>query len=146
MYCISDSVLFRGKNAIRKLNNILIPILLNGEIVFFIKGIEKDNKITNLYGFGGNLYAKEVNKHLQNPNIIEIPALLQDYFTGQSFLFNEDKFLDGKEFNLFPIGSNSGCYSCKTVNDSIVSSTNLFEHFIELSKQNKNEKNEIITQ
>lgn len=145
LYCISDSSIISSEIAFRKLNNILIPILLNGDIVFFVKGTAKNNHIINLLGFGANLYAREVNKNLKKYDRSENAALLQDYTTGQSFLFYEDEVQKEKEFDLRPINLYPGCYSCETINDSLVSSTILIEHHIQMIKRNENEKREITT-
>lgn len=145
MYYISDSSQISKGNAFLRQNDVLIPILLNSDIVFFIKGIVNDNRIVRLLGLGANLFAREFNRCLKKTDLNKKLALLQDYSTDQSFLFSEDELQIGKEFNLFAINSYSTCYSCETINDRLVNSTFLIKHLMKTIKNSENEKSKIIT-
>lgn len=145
MYYISDSSQISNGNAFLKQNDVLIPILLNSSVVFFIKGIVNDNHMVKLLGLGANLFAREFNRCLKKININRNLALLQDYSTDQSFLFYEDELQIAKEFNLHAVGSYSGCYSCETINDSLVNSAFLIKHYMKTIKDSENEKSKVIT-
>ena len=145
MYYLSDTSLINQEKAFCKLDNILIPIILKDEIIFFVKGLLDKNCELKLFGLGGNLFATDVNKIIKTYDTIENVSILHDYSTGQSYLFNKDELQSENEFNLFIIGANSKCFACQTLNDKQVSSTKLVEHFINKTKHNENESKEFFT-
>jgi hypothetical protein len=92
-------------------SNLLFPVILKDEIIFFAKGILGNEKI-QIIGIGGDILAKKFNDIKSNFENNQKYAFLNIPEFNSFFLFDENKITSFKALSFNPLAPSSNCLSC----------------------------------